>query len=88
MASRKARAPQRDDAGRARKVKVAPQQRPSSPTPQLTQHWWSIYIGRDALGTVREVAGSFVATNASGRIIGTFASLREAARALPGGGAP
>jgi hypothetical protein len=48
---------------------------------------YSISDGRAARGTVREVAGRFTAITIGGTVIGTFASLREAAAALPDGGA-
>jgi hypothetical protein len=43
--------------------------------------------GRAALGTVvRSIStGLFIAINADGKIVGQYASLREASRALPGG---
>jgi hypothetical protein len=47
----------------------------------------TVYDGRERLGTVREAAGRFVTITVNGTVIGEFASLREAAAALPNGGA-
>jgi hypothetical protein len=48
---------------------------------------YSVSDGRHAVGSVREVAGGFVAITITGIVVGTFGSLRKAAAALPNGGA-
>jgi len=53
---------------------------------QAAAHY-SVTAGRTALGTIEQVAGGFVATDASGRVVGTFSTLSAASRAF-GGGAP
>lgn len=48
----------------------------------------SIYDGRVALGTIKVVhADTFIAITTDGTVIGTFATLREAARTFDDGGA-
>jgi hypothetical protein len=39
--------------------------------------------GRTAVGTVEQTSAGFVATDTTGRIIGTFSNFVEAVRALP-----
>jgi hypothetical protein len=53
---------------------------------QAAAHY-SVTAGRTALGTIEQVAGGFVATDASGHVVGTFSTLSGASRAF-GGGAP
>jgi hypothetical protein len=48
---------------------------------------YSVTDGRVAVGSIREVAGVFTAVTTNDVIMCTFGSLREAAAALPGGGA-
>jgi hypothetical protein len=88
VAARKARAPRRGDASGARKVGHE-QRQPPSRSPKHNQARtarYSVTAGRTPLGTVREVAGGFVAVTTAGAVVGTFPTLREAAAALPGGG--
>jgi hypothetical protein len=47
---------------------------------------YAITDGRDALGTVQVAGGFFIAVDITGIVIGTFATLREAARAFHVGG--
>src|SRR5258708_28391117 len=51
---------------------------------QAAAHY-SVTAGRTALGTIDQVAGGFVATDASGRVVGTFSTLSAASRAFGGG---
>ena len=70
-------------------ARKAQQQPPSNRPPNQTQAatHFSVTAGRTALGTIEQVAGGFVATDASGRVVGTFSTLSAASRAF-GGGAP
>jgi hypothetical protein len=43
--------------------------------------------GRAACGSVEQSSAGFLATAASGRLIGKFQSLKDAARSLPAAGA-
>jgi hypothetical protein len=63
-------------------VKIAAHQPKRKPAQR-----YSVSDGRVAVGSIREVAGVFTAVTTNDVIIGTFGSLREAAAALPGGGA-
>jgi hypothetical protein len=71
--SRKVWAPQRGDASEARKVVLGREQQPSKPSshPNQTQAaaHLSVTAERNALGTIEQVAGGFVATSA-GRLKG------------------
>jgi len=68
LTAQKARAPQRGDAGEARKVVLGREQQPSKPSsyPNQTQAaaHLSVTAGRNALGTIEQVAGGFVTTSA------------------------
>lgn len=43
----------------------------------------SVYSGQRLLGTVEETRGGYVARNPAGAIVGEFATVAAAARALP-----
>jgi hypothetical protein len=70
---RKARASLRGDGGEARKIVLGREQQPSKPSshPNQTQAaaHFSVTAGRNALGTIEQVAGGFVATSAGGMAI-------------------
>jgi hypothetical protein len=83
---RKAWAPRRGDASGARKVGHEHPFSHTSKSNQAQAARYSVTAGRTPLGTVREVAGGFVAVTTAGAVVGTFPTLREAAAALPGGG--
>jgi hypothetical protein len=67
VASQKARTPQqRGDAGEVREVVLGQEQQPSKPVLnqiQAAAHL-SVTAGRNALGTIEQVVGGFVATTA------------------------
>jgi hypothetical protein len=46
----------------------------------------SICDGRDLVGVIDQIDDAYIAVDVTGEMIGKFASLRAAARALPGGG--
>jgi hypothetical protein len=51
--------------------------------PQSTQHWWSIYSGRRAIGFILARGKlDYEAFTADDRSLGTFASMKLAADAL------
>jgi hypothetical protein len=82
--ARNGRAPQRVDAGEARKVDALGKTRkPSSRSSHPNQY--AISDGRDAVGTVREIDGVFTAITTNGTAIGEFNTLLEAARAFDEG---
>jgi hypothetical protein len=75
---------------RGRKGKAFGKRALSAIPPQSTQHWWSIYIGRQSIGHVisRGRAG-YESFDQHDRSVGIFSDLRTAAAALPDdGGAP
>jgi hypothetical protein len=55
----------------------------SSLTPPGTRIF-AVTDGRRAVGIITVIADSLIATDVSGEIIGTFPTLRDATRALPG----
>jgi hypothetical protein len=63
-----------------------PHSKPSQPRQPGSPRRLSVADGRDALGVVKLSAGVFTAIATDGTIVGTFASLREAARAFSDGG--
>jgi hypothetical protein len=75
---------QRVDAGETQKADVfgCPS---SSRTPHPNQY--AVSDGRFAVGIVKVTASGFTAVDVAGRVIDTFSTLREAAAALPDGGA-
>jgi hypothetical protein len=75
---------QREDAGEARKPDAFGKRATSSRSSHPNQY--AVADGRTALGVVEQVGDCFVAITVDGSTIGTFPSLREASRALPGGG--
>jgi hypothetical protein len=80
--------PQRSDAAGARSKAIFRKNFAcSSPTTNTTQAatHFSVTAGRTARGTIEQVEGGFVATSASGTVVGTFPTLHEAARAFDGG---
>ena len=46
---------------------------------------YSVYSGRQLLGTVQQANGCFIATNLDGVILGRFPTPIQASRALPEG---
>jgi hypothetical protein len=89
VASRNGAGPrQREHAGETRKANNAfgncvP---PSSRSPNSPQAHFAVTDGRDALGTVDQIDGAFVALDINGVIVGRFPTLRQAVRAFDNGG--
>lgn len=44
----------------------------------------AVYSGQDCIGQVVEIRGRFRALDANGKVVGRFATMREAERAVPG----
>jgi hypothetical protein len=84
MAAQKPNAPGADrGVGGRKKFDDFKRSLPTSPVPSKSNRSWSIYSGRKALGAVELIDGVFTAIDVTGTVIGTFATLHEAARALP-----
>jgi hypothetical protein len=49
-------------------------------TDHITQ---AVYDGRTALGTIELIDGAFVAVDSTGKVVGSFDTLKAAARSLP-----
>jgi hypothetical protein len=66
-----------------REARKARHKQPSKSSPQETQHWWSIYVGRECLGHVvgRGRAG-FESFDANDHSLGIFPSVKLAADAV------
>jgi hypothetical protein len=74
--------PRAGDAGP--KLKGRTKRLPFSESATTTQTQWSVADGRDALGVVVLVDGTFTAIGVDGTVHGAFGSLREASRAFRG----
>jgi hypothetical protein len=57
--------------------------KPKTLHPAIGPKQYFIYDGRNSIGTVTEVSGRFIATDADGEVIGRFPTLIAATRALP-----
>jgi hypothetical protein len=77
--------PQRGDAAETRKASAFGKCNTSSSRSSYPNQY-AIADSRFAVGTVREIEGVFTAIDIDGVIVGEFATLREAAAALPANG--